>query len=1419
MSTSPRTASFYISDEAEGGTPNEIMDCEFLDRKIIVGVCAMAKKSGSKPMKEILHRLLEHFERLEILIFEESVILNDPIEKWPIVDAFISFFSYGFPLDKAIAYSQLRKPYVINDLEMQHVLKDRREVYKVLQVEGIPHPRYAVLNRDLGSTEAHYQETDDAIEVNGVLFPKPFVEKPVDAEDHNVYIFFPVQAGGGSTRLFRKQKTTTFRKVKDRSSVYGPHSRVRKVGSYIYEDFMPTDGTDVKVYTVGLDYAHAEARKSPALDGKVERDRDGKEIRYPVLLSAKEKLIARKVCIAFKQNVCGFDLLRTSGQSYVCDVNGFSFVKTSSKYYDDSAKILGTMIMREVAPQLQLPWILGCAPEDLPVVPTASGSMMELRCVVAVVRHGDRTPKQKMKMEVKHKKFFDLFEKYGGMKNGHLKLKKPKQLQEVLDVVRHLLSNNQKEKDPEVEEKKVKFQQLKLVLEMYGHFSGINRKVQIKYQPRGCPKRSSSEEDLSTYSSDAWFEYEVPREPSLLLIVKWGGELTPAGKIQAEELGKAFRTLYPGGQDNFSGQFETPGLGFLRLHSTFRHDLKMYASDEGRVQMTAAAFIKGLLALEGELTPIMVQMVKSANTNGLLDSEGLSSKYQIVVKEKLKDIFNQDKDFTEEDYKKLAPTGSVSLINAMKFVKNPKEMCDKVHAMVKEITALIRSLKIELKSRDLKLYHGESWELFIRRWAKLEKDFKLKNGRYDISKIPDIYDCIKYDLQHNKKTLQYEGAEELFMCCKALADIIIPQEYGITVEEKLHIAQNFSNPLIRKIRSDFAQCEQLNQEDDSTRLDSRYSKGVSTPERFVRTRLYFTSESHIHSLLTILRYGSLCDEAKDEQWKRAMDYINATSELNYMTQIVLMMFEDPSKDPTSEERYHMELHFSPGAYTSCDTSLTSPRGMGYRPKPKTDKKDNKDDVIKESTSLQGSCTWEGSLYKEQLKPRLSRSDPQTSYTTPGIKCNLGEILESDLYEQDTVDHLNVENSSSKTLDSSIPEWDWGETDDKQQEKTRECKPQPTGTCKSEPIPCVKPVQITVDPVSSQDSSKPQSLDEKRSRSLDDDKKSDEITTSNTNGSLTPLKLTFVHGKDKTKPRYLHSFSSELSATLSEPIPYVHRHYQTVHLPLNSDRHRHSCSSLFYLNTNALKAFEGFNMVPSIKPLETLHNSLTFRAVDDFLHRTTTNRFLTPLASPPYNHDFPAGKSLPLTVPNKIIHSLPSSCSSSAGPSSPTSASTPVDIIQKLKMFMVESQGSRSDGDTDSSSSSQNRQDQYVSDSNIDPFDFSLLQSVNSSSVSSPDNNDRFTVKHVDDSLYNTHIVSAGGPKTTSEDIYTGIHRSDSQADSDTPDSVTIIDSSATDLDARSLSGIPPIVDYTDATLLLCEDITQMDKESKDFQTN
>ncbi|CAF1645185.1 unnamed protein product, partial [Didymodactylos carnosus] len=89
--------------------------------------------------------------------------------------------------------------------------------------------------------------------------------------------------------------------------------------------------------------------------------------------------------------------------------------------------------------------------------------------------------------------------------------------------------------------------------------------------------------------------------------------------------------------------------------------------------------------------------------------------------------------------------------------------------------------------------------------------------------------------------------------------------------------------------------------------------------RHVRTRLYFTSESHVHALLTIIRYGGLIDSSTDEQWKRSMDYLDTVSELNYLTQIVIMLFEDPSEELSSERRFHVELHFSPGAYGCFDS--------------------------------------------------------------------------------------------------------------------------------------------------------------------------------------------------------------------------------------------------------------------------------------------------------------------------------------------------------------------------------------------------------------------------------------------------------------------------------------------------------------------
>ncbi|XP_014085366.3 inositol hexakisphosphate and diphosphoinositol-pentakisphosphate kinase isoform X11 [Bactrocera oleae] len=1150
--------------ESNDGMDSDCSTCSNPGKQVVVGICAMAKKTQSKPMKEILTRLQE-FEFIKMLIFSEDVILKEPVENWPLCDCLISFHSKGFPLEKAIQYAQLRKPYVLNNLHMQYDIQDRRRVYAILEKEGIEIPRYAVLDRDSPDPKQHELiESEDHVEVNGIIFNKPFVEKPVSAEDHNIYIYYPTSAGGGSQRLFRK--------IGSRSSVYSPESRVRKTGSFIYEDFMPTDvyfsGTDVKVYTVGPDYAHAEARKSPALDGKVERDSEGKEIRYPVILNNAEKLISRKVCLAFKQTVCGFDLLRANGKSYVCDVNGFSFVKNSNKYYDDCAKILGNMILRELTPTLHIPWLVPFQLDDPPIVPTTFGKMMELRCVVAVIRHGDRTPKQKMKLEVRHPKFFEIFEKYDGYKDGHVKLKRPKQLQEILDIARYLLSEIQsKSADAEIQEKESKLEQLKNVLEMYGHFSGINRKVQMKYQPKGRPRGSSSD------------DVDAPKEPSLVLILKWGGELTPAGRIQAEELGRIFRCMYPGGQgrQDYSG---TQGLGLLRLHSTFRHDLKIYASDEGRVQMTAAAFAKGLLALEGELTPILVQMVKSANTNGLLDNDCDSSKYQNLAKQRLHDLMRVDREFTLEDREVINPCNSISINQALDFVKNPVECCNHVHKLIKELLTIISVKKEDPKTKDAILYHGETWDLMARRWEKIEKDFSTKSKQYDISKVPDIYDCIKYDLQHNQHTLQYDQAEELYIYAKYLADIVIPQEYGSTVQEKLAIGQGICTPLLKKIKADLQRNIEEVGDESVNRLNPHYSHGVASPGRHVRTRLYFTSESHVHSLLTVLRYGGLLNVLNDEQWRRAMDYISMVSELNYMSQVVIMLYEDPTKDPTSEERFHVELHFSPGV--NCCVQKNLPPGPGFRPHSRNDSGNPK------QMGSSNSFLKTNSGGDDANPPRIEEENDSEDSPVRS---------QSDGYDKDTPPH-------TKHLKS---------------------KPIPIGAHHTvsghEAAHLAKRLnEELASQQHSMESQRPISPDaEPRSRSYEqrDQKRAKD-------GNATPVSSS----SSVSSRRQRHSIAGQMSYMKMLGFGGFSKKMATSSSSLFSTAVISGSSSAPNLRDMipcavSSSVLEGFGGVPPIRPLETLHNALSLKQLDQFLHKMTTSPlFKTPASSPPKHPSTP-----------------------------------------------------------------------------------------------------------------------------------------------------------------------------------------------------
>jgi len=99
----------------------------------------------------------------------------------------------------------------------------------------------------------------------------------------------------------------------------------------------------------------------------------------------------------------------------------------------------------------------------------------------------------------------------------------------------------------------------------------------------------------------------------------------------------------------------------------------------------------------------------------------------------------------------------------------------------------------------------------------------------------------------------------------------------------------------------------------------------------------------------VLKFGQLLEDKDDSQWETALQYLSTVPELNYLTQIVIMLYEDPSiSDLNSEKRFHVEIHFSPGAYADFD----APKYL--RKTPTLSKDDMKEDSNSRLNSSTGS---------------------------------------------------------------------------------------------------------------------------------------------------------------------------------------------------------------------------------------------------------------------------------------------------------------------------------------------------------------------------------------------------------------------------------------------------------------------------------
>ncbi|WZY79824.1 hypothetical protein YC2023_026208 [Brassica napus] len=79
---------------------------------------------------------------------------------------------------------------------------------------------------------------------------------------------------------------------------------------------------------------------------------------------------------------------------------------------------------------------------------------------------GDRTPKQKVKLNVTEEKLLNLMLKYnGGKPRAETKLKSAVQLHDLLDATRMLVPRTKPGRDPEDREHAEKLRQVKVVLE------------------------------------------------------------------------------------------------------------------------------------------------------------------------------------------------------------------------------------------------------------------------------------------------------------------------------------------------------------------------------------------------------------------------------------------------------------------------------------------------------------------------------------------------------------------------------------------------------------------------------------------------------------------------------------------------------------------------------------------------------------------------------------------------------------------------------------------------------------------------------------------------------------------------------------------------------------------------------------------
>lgn len=795
---------------------------------------------------------------------------------------------------------------ILNDVRRLVQMQDRRWLAQKLKERGLPTPACVDCSRD-GGCRPLVEEFDDHISVDGHRINKPVIEKPVDRRDREIYVYFPKSSGGGRSLISTRESGD-----EDYVCRFEEGGKIRREGSFVYQEYLQSEGFVVQVVCAGgLSYGNAllsgvvtqlSTGPSAARDSYVNR----MSAPCAVWLRQEEKLIAAKLNVILHQTLYGLTFVRSqtaSGNaiSYIVDVwSGIPRSGLGDHCDDVTRALIAAMDHRLPMHVPGMPTRSRSQPFFEHLLPDTSGQLpaksqantssssisiadsaretnfgentpcgscgsaadadpeleADMLCVLLVARHSERTPKQKVKAKVTMPSDFAAGFLCGWLAGSNctpqmsvappatFELRSPQQMARLSAVSRQLTAS--------------------------GH------DVATLTDALSCIIK----EDLACHAKVGCSDSRV------VVSLKWGGELTPAGANDAEAFGRAFR----------SETYPTEVID--ELHATLRHDIKVYASKEPRCQQTAAAHCKGLLRLVAPLPPIIAALVRTDDFGRLeVTATNYVNKIDKALRQRTDVAEDQDAGEAKKKKKKEKDQGSgngdispevdgggaeegdpitypspdtswpeiqtlagvPSISPLLQVFSCPGEAIKALQQLLNRFYAALQAEYVGNGSTVEALYCGETRSLLLERYKEVVTVLgPISSPR--LGKVEQVLDHVQYDLRHNLEAVPpaaREALQEAAPLCEALCDVIAPLETSIQRREGGNSSPGAA--LLAKMRWDLrvASGADLGEENGHLKKHealysaaARVSPGSSAP--CVRTRLYFSHNSQLQGLLGLM---------------------------------------------------------------------------------------------------------------------------------------------------------------------------------------------------------------------------------------------------------------------------------------------------------------------------------------------------------------------------------------------------------------------------------------------------------------------------------------------------------------------------------------------------------------------------------------